>query len=200
MAKKKEKTSAEPKKKGFILSLIEWKLNLLDFLSPLSLVALRLYIAHTFWLSGLTKLENWDNTIFLFESEYATHKKLAPFGYEILTPEMAAIGGTFAELTFPILLVLGLAGRFAAAGLLVMIAVIQFTYEMHNDHLVWALMLLPILTMGPGKASWDYFIKNSFYGTLDSASVKEKMFAILCTLLLTLYGVSLIIADIIKMQ
>jgi putative oxidoreductase len=201
MKKKKEKpVAAEPKKKGAIIRLIEWKLKMLDFLSPLSLVALRVYIARSFWLSGLTKIENWDNTIFLFESEYQTHKKLTFFGHEFLTPEMTAIGGTFAELTFPILLILGLAGRFAAASLLVMVAVIQFTYTSHNDHLVWALMLFPIIAMGPGKASWDHFIKNSFYGTMDSSSVKEKLFAILCTLLLTLYGTSLIIADIIKIQ
>jgi putative oxidoreductase len=200
MKKKKDKSTQEPKKKSLILRWIAWKLKILEFFSPLSLVALRIYVALAFWRSGLTKLTSWDNTVFLFESEYMTHKKITFFGSEFLTPEMVAYAGTFAELVFPILLITGLAGRFAASGLLIMIAVIRYTYAPSPEDVIWGLMLLPILTIGPGKASWDYFIKATFYGEIDSASIKQKLFAILCTLTLTLYAAFLIFTDVIQMQ
>jgi putative oxidoreductase len=200
MKKKKEKTPKENKKQGFILRFAAFKLRVLDFFSPLSLVALRIYVALQFWRSGLTKLTSWDNTIFLFKDEYMTHKKITFFGNEFLTPEMVAYAGTFAELVFPLLLIIGLAGRFAATGLLVMIAVIRYTYSPSPEDIIWTLMLLPILTMGPGKASWDYFIRATFYGETDTASIKQKLFAILCTLCLTLYAAFLIFTDIIQMH
>lgn len=195
-----EKKVAEPKKKNLILRLIEWKLSVLDFLSPLSFVALRLYVALIFWRSGLTKIVDFDTAILLFENEYMTHKKITLFGKMFLTPEMAAYGSTFGELVLPILLIIGLAGRFAAFGLLVMTAIIQFTYTSSPEHMVWTLMLLPILMMGPGKASWDHFIKGTFYGNIDDSTIKAKLFAILCTLCLTLYAAFLIFTDIVRVQ
>ena len=57
----------------------------------------------------------------------------------------------FNELTFPILLFLGLATRLATLPLLGMIAVIQtFVYpQAWNDHSLWGSVLVFLLTRGP---------------------------------------------------
>ena len=64
------------------------------------------------------------------------------------------------ELTIPILLFLGLATRVATLPLLGMIAVIQtFVYlNAYNEHVVWAAILVLLLTRGPGVFSVDYLI------------------------------------------
>src|ERR1700746_145438 len=80
---------------------------------PLALPALilRLGVALAFWRSGLTKLPFGNPTIIaLFRDEYRV---------PLLTPEIAAYLATTLELTCPILLVLGLLTRPAAAALLV---------------------------------------------------------------------------------
>ena len=65
-----------------------------------------------------------------------------------------------AEVTFPIMLVLGLGARYAALGLLGMTAIIQLTVPdgWANFHLPWAAMALAIMTFGPGKIALDYVL------------------------------------------
>ena len=75
--------------------------------APAALVA-RLYLAQAFFLAGLTKIRDWDITLLLFTEEYKV---------PLLSPEIAAVMGTAGELVLPVLLVFGLAGRFAALGL-----------------------------------------------------------------------------------
>ncbi len=190
----------EAKKKGFIVRVAEWKLGVLDFFSPLSLVALRIFVGLVFWRSGLTKITDFDSTILLFESEYMTADKLTLFGHKFLTPEIAAYMGTFNELVFSILLIIGFGGRLAAFVLLCTTAIIQFTYTSSPDHLVWALMLSVILFMGAGRASWDYFIRGTVFGTIDNTPVKDKLFAVLCTLCVTSYAGYLVFTNIIQPQ
>ena len=78
----------------------------------------------------------------------------------MLSTELAAQLATAVELTCPVLLVLGLAARLATLPLLTMTFVIQvFVYpEAWSQHLVWASMLLFILTRGPGPISLDRMI------------------------------------------
>jgi putative oxidoreductase len=61
------------------------------------------------------------------------------------------------ETILPILLVLGLATRWAALGLLVMTAVIELVVPdgWANFHLPWAAMALAIMTFGPGRIALD---------------------------------------------
>ena len=42
----------------------------LDFIAPALDLGIRLWVANVFWKSGLTKLQSWDTTVALFESEY----------------------------------------------------------------------------------------------------------------------------------
>lgn len=188
----------QPKPQGFIVRLVAWKLGILDFFSPLSLVALRIYMGLVFWRSGLTKIVNFDSTILLFESEYQTADKITLFGHKFLTPEIAAYMGTFNELVFSMLLIIGFGGRLAAFVLLCMTAVIQFTYTTSPEHVVWAIMLSVILFMGAGRASWDYFIRGSVMGHIDNIPLREKSFAALCTLCVSIFAAYLVFKDVIQ--
>jgi len=72
---------------------------------------------------------------------------------------VATLSGV-AEVTLPVLLVLGLGARYAALGLLGMTAIIQLTVPdgWANFHLPWAAMALAIMTFGPGKIALDYVL------------------------------------------
>ncbi len=122
---------------------------LLDKLKPVWWLLVRVWMAKIFFDSGLTKIEDFDVTVFLFENEYAV-----PF----IPPYFAALSATFFELACPVALVLGFATRFAVLPLLVMTAVIQFTYQPHHEHIYWAILLVGLLVNGAGKLSLDYLI------------------------------------------
>ena len=101
--------------------------KLSDGIGTIAGLALRFALAIPFFLSGLTKwagdtfadkiqsvifLELAPSTPYLFENEY----KLNVFGttYDFPYPEISAYAAALAEVILPILLVLGLATRFAA--------------------------------------------------------------------------------------
>jgi putative oxidoreductase len=127
-------------------------------LLPLSALLLvqRLGIAAVFLLSGRTKVDGLitvnESALELFRYEYAL---------PLIPPELAAYAATYSEHLFPLLLILGLFTRFAAAGLLVMTLVIQiFVYpDAWATHLSWAGLLLPLIALGGGKVSLDRVLK-----------------------------------------
>lgn len=126
----------------------------LEALQPLALLAARLYVAKVFFFSGLTKLRDWEITLALFADEY--HVPLLP-------PEVAAVAGTFGEIVLPVLLVLGLAGRFAAAGLSVvnLVAVLslaEIADAALQQHVFWGSLLLGLVLWGPGRLSVDAWL------------------------------------------
>lgn len=116
------------------------------------LLVQRLGIAAIFLMSGRTKVDGLitvnDSALELFRYEYAL---------PLIPPELAAYAATYSEHLFPLLLILGLFTRFAAAGLLVMTIVIQlFVYfDAWPTHLSWAGLLLPLIALGGGKLSLD---------------------------------------------
>lgn len=118
----------------------------------LLLLVARVGIAAVFFLSGRTKvtgfLELKPSTYTLFRSEYTL---------PLIPPEWAAHLATYAEHLFPLLLVLGLLTRPAAAALLGMTLVIEvFVYpDAWPVHLTWAGLLLPLLAKGGGAWSLD---------------------------------------------
>jgi putative oxidoreductase len=63
----------------------------------------------------------------------------------------------------PTLLVLGLFGRAAAAGLLIMTAVIEFTYGHFDVHILWAFLAASILIRGPGLLSLDTVLLRTLH-------------------------------------
>jgi putative oxidoreductase len=126
----------------------------LESLQPLAQVAARVYVASVFFRSGLTKLRDWDITLALFHDEYHV---------PLLDPTVAAFMGTGAELALPVLLVAGLFGRFAAAGLSVLNVVAVLSLADIPDaallgHVFWGSLLAGLLLWGPGPWSLDRFV------------------------------------------
>lgn len=119
--------------------------------APIILLIIRLWMARIFWYSGLVKISDWQSTIALFQYEYKV---------PVINPELAAYLAAATELTCPILLTLGIAARFATVPMLIMTAVIQFTYYNSNEHFYWAMLLATILCFGPGKISLDYWVRR----------------------------------------
>jgi putative oxidoreductase len=133
----------------------------LEALQPLALLAARLYVARVFFLSGLTKIQDWEITLALFADEY--HVPLVP-------PELAAFAGTAGELVLPVLLALGLAGRFGAMGLFVLNIVAVLSLQEIADaalqqHVFWGSLLAGLVLWGPGKWSLDRFVAPRFLGS-----------------------------------
>lgn len=128
----------------------------LEALQPLALLGARLVVAQAFFASGLTKLRDWEITLALFEDEY--HVPLLP-------PELAAYLGTGGELVLPVLLALGLAGRFAAAGLSVVnvvavLSLAEIAPAAMQQHQYWGALLLAVLLWGPGRWSADAWLSR----------------------------------------
>ena len=104
--------------------------------------------------AGQTKLEGFElssSAIYLFSEEYKV---------PLLVPETAAWLAVLAENGLGALLVIGLATRLSAAGLLGMTVVIQlFVYPgSWPDHLLWATALGLVLGRGPGWLATDNLI------------------------------------------
>jgi putative oxidoreductase len=124
----------------------------------------RLALALPFFRSGLTRWNGFghlaDATYYLFEEEFKLHL----FGgeYAIPLPDVTAFLTACAEICLPILLILGLATRFSALGLLAMTAVIQLVVPdgWINFHLYWAALALAIMALGPGALSLDHLLSK----------------------------------------
>jgi putative oxidoreductase len=125
------------------------------------LLVARLAVASVFWRSVQTKITGWElfgqsleffnlssSTFMLFQYEY--HLPLLP-------PTLAAYVGTFAEFFFSLMLAFGLFTRFAALGLIVVTAVIEFLVfpNAWPTHIQWFALLLLLLQQGAGSFSLD---------------------------------------------
>ncbi|MBV1705154.1 MAG: DoxX family protein [Hyphomicrobiales bacterium] len=115
----------------------------------------RIGLAQVFWSSAQAHLANWDATLTLFAEEYRV---------PLLPPEFAANLAVLVEQVAPPLLVLGLATRMTATGLLGMTAVIEvFVYpQAWPTHIQWFAMILVLLRGGPGLVSLDAAIRRFF--------------------------------------
>jgi len=137
----------------------------LDRLQPLVALGARWYVSWQFLKSGWIKLNSWDSTIYLFENEYHT---------PVLSPHVAAVAGTFGELFFPTLLVLGIVSRLGAIGLFAVnaMAVISYANVLLAEgfeaalaqHVLWGSILVYLMVYGPGKLSLDYLLTRPAQG------------------------------------
>ena len=137
-----------------------------EYLAPLLDLGLRLFLATVFFKSGLTKIQNWDSTLYLFSDVYQV---------PLLNPEWAAYLATGGELGLPVLLAAGLFGRFAAAGLFILnlVAVISYYPELSeagiNQHLYWGILLAVLLILSRNTCSIDRWLELNFTNTGDEA-------------------------------
>ena len=128
----------------------------LNALQGVAALLARLYVAKVFFMSGLTKLRDWDITLALFMDEYKV---------PLLPPEIAAVLGTAGELALPVLLVFGLGTRFAALGLSVVnvVAVLSLTDiapAALQQHVFWGSLLAAIAIFGPGRLALDHLVQR----------------------------------------
>lgn len=125
--------------------------SLIDALRAPAALAARLYLAQVFFLAGLTKLRDWETTLLLFTEEYRV---------PLLSPGLAAVLGTGGELVLPVLLLLGLAGRFAALGLTVVnfvavLSLADIAPAALQQHITWGVLLGALVLYGLGKWTID---------------------------------------------
>lgn len=128
-------------------------------LESVFLAALRVYVAWQFTKSGWLKLQDWETTRFLFEEEYRV---------PLVSPVVAALTGIAGEIVFPLLLIMGLLGRYAALGLSAvnLMAVVAYAHVLLGEgfeaalaqHWLWGLMLLVLVVFGPGRYSVDHLL------------------------------------------
>lgn len=142
-----------------IHSLLGWIGGVATFVAP---PVLRAALAIPFLKSGLTK---WSGFLslspvapYMFEEMFKIH--LFGHAYSFPAPDITAYIDAVAEIVLPALLILGLATRFSALGLLIMTAVIQLTVPAGwaNFHLPWAALAVGIMALGPGALSLDWLL------------------------------------------
>lgn len=139
----------------------------LDALQSVFALAARVYVSWQFLKSGWLKLSSWDVTLSLFRDEY--HVPLLP-------PALAAVMGTAGELIFPILLILGLAGRLSALGLFAVnaMAVVSYAHVLYSEgfeaalgqHYLWGFILLMLAIYGSGALSADHALEKRYPGVV----------------------------------
>ncbi len=106
----------------------------------------RILMARIFFQSGLSKVDDWEATLFLFQKEYC-----------VPCMPVAAYVATGVELIAPILLILGFWSRLTAFSLFILSIVVHTTYPHFFEHYLWMLLCLSIVLRGPGKFSLDRF-------------------------------------------
>jgi putative oxidoreductase len=129
----------------------------------LTQLVLRFALAVPFWRSGVNKWDGFlqlnDVAVLLFSSELKLHLPGGPYGFPV--PGVVAFAAGSAEILLPILLVLGLATRLAALGLLAMTLVVQLTVpDGWPVHVTWVAMALGIVAWGSGRISLDHWIER----------------------------------------
>lgn len=129
--------------------------NLLER-TPFSLIqlAMRISIGFVFFNSGLLKARSFEFAVKLFEAEYRL---------PLLPPELAARLAMSVEIVVPIFLFVGLATRLATLPLLGMVAIIEILVypQAWVEHLLWASVLVVLLTRGGGAFSLDHIIERA---------------------------------------
>ncbi len=129
-----------------------------NFLTPLGDFAVRCWIAYIFFNAGLIKLQSWETTVNLFTYEYHV---------PLLSPYWAAVLGTYAELILPVLLILGLGGRFCIFLFFLYNGIAAISYPFLwtaqgsvglEEHISWGFLLMMLMLHGSGKISLDHWL------------------------------------------
>lgn len=129
--------------------------RVLESLIPVFDLSVRLYLAHIFWTGGMVKLSSWISTVMLFTMVYDV---------PVLPPEIAAYLATAIELGGSFLLVIGLAGRWAALLLFGLNIVASLTYGQLSEAALqeafyWGILFLYFVLHGPGLLSADALLR-----------------------------------------
>ena len=124
----------------------------------IALLGLRLFVAYEFWEAGVEKWrgENW----------FATIQQDFPFPFNLLPADFNWAAAMGVELLVPVLLVLGLFGRWGALALMAVTVVAWAAVHGGNGYnvcdngykmaLIYLVALLPLVFQGMGRLSLDY--------------------------------------------
>jgi putative oxidoreductase len=141
-----------------VSALIRPFITTFNFLAPFGDLIARIWVAQIFFMSGLTKVQSWQSTMMLF-----THVYHVP----LLSPYVAAVMGTAAELILPVLLVLGFGGRFMIFIFFCYNAICAISYPFLwtsegaaglAQHVNWGILLMLMMFHGSGAISLDNLI------------------------------------------
>lgn len=124
-------------------------MNFLNKISPVLNLVVRFYMANLVFTLGLEKIQNWSDTLFLFENEYQV---------PLLPNMISAFLVTAIELITPILLVVGYGARLAALVLFVMTLLSNFGYQQFVENYYWMLIFMMIMSYGSDKLSLDHYL------------------------------------------
>jgi putative oxidoreductase len=128
--------------------------------SWLPALVLRLLLAWEFWEAGVEKLHgsNW----------FADIQDNFPFPFSVLPVELSWQMATWSEVLGALLLVVGLATRFAGISLIVLTIVAWIAVHAGNGYnvcdngwklpLIYLVMFVPLVLQGPGRLSLDHLI------------------------------------------
>jgi len=138
------------------------KLNVVgEFLPQL---AIRALIAYEFFEAGVEKLkgENWFAQI---QGEF-------PFPFNLVPVDISWFMATWSEILGSVAILVGFATRFSALSLIILDLVAWYSVHAGSGYnvcsngfklpLMYLVLLLPLLFMGPGKASLDHFIARKY--------------------------------------
>ena len=168
----------------------------LDRLTPLLPLLLRAAFAASlfgyYWQSAGTKVfaRQGGGPFDIFTLESGVYAQIFPRQFEAagydpsklsLFHDLIAAMGTFAEYALPLLIVLGLATRIAALGMIGFIAVQTATdvighggtlgrlfdarYQLIDERLLWVTLLLALVITGAGALSLDRLVTRRLPGT-----------------------------------
>ena len=81
----------------------------------------------------------------------------------LLPPALAAVMGTAGELVLPVMLVVGLGGRFAALGqsvvnVVAVLSLAEIAPAAMQQHVFWGALLAGIAIYGPGRLAVDHWL------------------------------------------
>jgi putative oxidoreductase len=141
--------------------------NLLDDTGIwLGMLSLRLFVAFEFWQSGLEKFNgsNW----------FADIQTQFPFPFNLLPVDVSWFISTWVELLGALMLALGIGTRFWAFSLIVVDVVAWVAVHAGNGYnvcdngyklpLVYLMMLIPLVLSGPGRLSFDGWLRSRVSG------------------------------------
>jgi len=120
----------------------------------------RVSAARIFYESGRTKAQSVWGEGYLTINDFQETLFAEEYGITFIEPTMLAQAALYAETLFPLMLLFGVGARLSSAFLIGMTIFIQvFVYPSHfMEHVTWAVMLLAVLILGPGKLSLDHYL------------------------------------------
>lgn len=127
-------------------------------------LAIRALIAYEFFEAGIEKYEgaNWFTQI---QNEF-------PFPFDLIPADFSWFLAMWSEIIGSIAILVGFATRFSAFSLIVLDLVAWYSVHAGSGYnvcsngfklpLMYLVLLLPLLFMGPGKASIDHFLARKY--------------------------------------